>query len=59
MAQGVKKPTAAARVAVEAQVQSLAQQLPYAAGAGIETKVLNSVKYISNGILLCSTGNAV
>ena len=30
--QWVKKPTAVGRVAVEAQIQSLAWELPYAAG---------------------------
>ena len=36
MVQRVKNSAAAARVAVEVQVQSLAQELPYAAGAVIK-----------------------
>ena len=36
MPQWIKNPTAAVRVAAEAQVQSLAQELPYAIGAAIK-----------------------
>ena len=38
VAQWVKNPTAAARVATEAQVQFLARELPYAVGVTIKKK---------------------
>ena len=41
MAQWIKNPTAAAQFAMEVQVQTLAQEFPYAVGAGIKYKRAN------------------
>ena len=44
MVQSVKKPTARAWVAAKAQVQSWAQELPYAVGAAIKKKTKKKPK---------------